>query len=218
MTFLALLCLCFAVLFIWKENQKQFVLAVILKGLASLCFVLLGLKAYQGGSMPKLIVIGLICGCIADILLNLRWVFEKKGQTIFLAGILVFLAGHIMYLAAVLPLAGGWLPCLLIGTALTALLMKWIFARIAAKMVLKIFGIIYIGTIVMLNCTAIRNLILDPNTFTAVFALGAFLFLISDIVLILNTFGGKPQFKMRAANLGLYYAGQLLIAISLLFL
>ena len=44
---------------------------------------------------------------------------------------------------------------------------------------------------------------------------GAAFFLVSDIILILNTFGGDPQFKRRMLNLMLYYIGQILIALSL---
>jgi len=69
-----------------------------------------------------------------------------------------------------------------------------------------------------MNCVAISNLITAPSTFTAIFALGAALFLISDIVLILNTFGPESKFSLRITNLSLYYLGQLLIALSLLSL
>jgi hypothetical protein len=41
------------------------------------------------------------------------------------------------------------------------------------------------------------------------------LFLVSDIVLILNTFGSEFKQNLRNTNISLYYAGQLLIAISL---
>jgi uncharacterized membrane protein YhhN len=47
------------------------------------------------------------------------------------------------------------------------------------------------------------------------FAAGAVSFLISDIVLILNTFGKETKFTLRVTNLTLYYIGQLLIALSL---
>jgi len=47
--------------------------------------------------------------------------------------------------------------------------------------------------------------------------LGAVAFLISDIVLIFNTFGKETKFSMRITNLSFYYIGQLLIAISLYF-
>ena len=217
MTITSILCLCLAALFMWTENKENYMGAVILKGLASLCFVLVGVMAGNGGQLAKLIVTGLLLGCVADVLLNLRWVFPKKGQLIFLVGILVFLGGHVVYLAAVLPMADNWAVCVVVGVVLTALLMKWIFSKITAKKAFKIFGVFYLGAIMLLNCVAVRNLMTAPSAFTGLFAAGALLFLISDIVLILNTFGQKSKFSLRVTNLSLYYIGQLLIAWSMLF-
>ena len=211
-------CAVLAVIFLRVESQKKYVPAVILKGLASLCFVTLGILCSKGTETARLIVTGLIIGCIADVLLNLRLVFPKKGQLIFLVGIVVFLAGHIVYLAAVLPRCPNKLLCLGIGAVLTALLMVWIFKQITAKPAFKIFGVVYLGAIMMLNCVAVANLLAAPSAFTGLFAAGAVLFLVSDIVLILNTFGGTFRQSLRNTNIGLYYAGQLLIALSLLWL
>ena len=212
------ICLIIAGFFIRAEKQEKYVQADVLKGIASLCFVLFGILCSPGTHTAKLIVIGLVLGCIADVLLNLRFVLKEKGQLVFLVGILIFLSGHVMYLAAVLPLAKNRVICIIIGLILTAVLMKWIFTKITAKKAFKIFGVVYIGAIVILNCVAVANLITDPSEFTAIFATGAFLFLISDIVLILNTFGPKSRFSLRVTNLSLYYIGQLLIALSLKFL
>ena len=96
--------------------------------------------------------------------------------------------------------------------------MMWIFKRISAAMAFKIFGVVYIGAIVLLNCVAVGNLITDPSAFTGIFAAGAILFLVSDIVLILNTFGKDTKQSLRVTNISLYYAGQILIALSLAFL
>ena len=218
MTITSILCLCLAALFMWTEKKENYMGAVILKGLASLCFVLVGVMAGNGGQLAKLIVTGLLLGCVADVLLNLRWVFPKKGQLIFLVGILVFLGGHVVYLAAVLPMADNWAVCVVVGVVLTALLMKWIFPKITAKKAFKIFGVFYLGAIMLLNCVAVSNLMTAPSAFTGLFAAGALLFLISDIVLILNTFGSKSRFSLRVTNIGLYYLGQILIALSLLAL
>lgn len=212
---LIVLCGVLAGIFLNKESKEQYVPAVILKGLASLCFVTIGVICSPGTHTAKLIVAGLIIGCVADVLLNLRMVFEEKGQPLFLVGILVFLAGHIMYLAAVLPLNQNKLICIIIGIILTALLMVWIFKRVTAKPAFKIFGVVYIGAIMMLNCVAIGNLIAEQSAFNGVFAAGAVLFLISDIVLILNTFGDEFKQSLRNTNISLYYAGQILIALSL---
>ena len=217
MTITSILCLCLAALFMWTEKKENYMGAVILKGLASLCFVLVGVMAGNGGQLAKLIVTGLLLGCVADVLLNLRWVFPKKGQLIFLVGILVFLGGHVVYLAAVLPMADNGAVCVVVGVVLTALLMKWIFSKITAKKAFKIFGVFYLGAIMLLNCVAVSNLMTAPSAFTGLFAAGALLFLISDIVLILNTFGPKSKFSLRVTNLSLYYIGQLLIAWSMLF-
>ena len=217
MTITSILCLCLAALFMWTEKKENYMGAVILKGLASLCFVLVGVMAGNGGQLAKLIVTGLLLGCVADVLLNLRWVFPKKGQLIFLVGILVFLGGHVVYLAAVLPMADNWAVCVVVGVVLTALLMKWIFSKITAKKAFKIFGVFYLGAIMLLNSVAVSNLMTAPSAFTGLFAAGALLFLISDIVLILNTFGQKSKFSLRVTNLSLYYIGQLLIAWSMLF-
>ncbi|MBR0161739.1 MAG: lysoplasmalogenase [Oscillospiraceae bacterium] len=214
---LIVLCLVLAALFLMQESREYYVPAVVLKGLASLCFVILGIICSPGSHLAKLVIAGLVLGCIADVLLNLRWVFQAKGQLIFLVGILVFLSGHILYLAAVLPLSARPAVCIAVGIVLTALLMIWIFKQITAKKAFKIFGVFYIGAIMLLNCVAIGNLLSAPSAFNGLFAAGAVFFLVSDIVLILNTFGSETKQSLRVTNIGLYYIGQLLIALSLQF-
>ena len=211
-------CLCLMALFLIRENRKEYIPAVILKGLASACFVILGFLLSDGSKTAQLITAGLLVGAIADVLLNLRMVFPEKGQPVFLLGILVFLSGHILYLAAVIRGAAYWWICVISGAILTALLMTWIFRQITAKKAFKVFGVVYIGAIVLLNCVAIGNLNASPSAFNAVFAAGAVLFLLSDIVLILNTFGKETKQSLRITNISLYYVGQLLIALSLKFL
>lgn len=221
MFILLALCCIFVLTFLRQEEKEKYVNAVIFKGLASLCFVILGFINSNNSSLARLIVIGLIFGFVADILLNLRHVFKEKGKLIFLVGILIFLIGHIIYLIAIIPLCDNILLCIGFGVILTALLMMWIFTKITAEKAFKIFGIVYIGAIVLLNLVAIDNMLLIPNfnlKFTKIFALGALLFLISDIVLILNTFGPTSKTSLRYTNIFLYYIGQMLIAISLLCL
>ena len=217
MVFCILLCLILAAVFLYQESKEKYVSAVVLKGLASLCFVILGLICSPGSHLARLVIVGLILGCAADVLLNLRWVFKEKGKLIFLVGILVFLSGHILYLAAALPLTANWIVCFAAGVVLTALLMIWIFKQITAEKAFKIFGVVYIGAIMLLNCVAIANLITSPSSFTGLFAAGALFFLASDIVLILNTFGSESKQSLRVTNISLYYIGQLLIALSLSF-
>ena len=136
----------------------------------------------------------------------------------FLLGCLLFLAGHIMYLAAVFPISSRKLLCLAAAIILTPPLMIWRFRHITAKPVLKIVGIVYLGTVMLLNCTAISNLTEAPSAFTGIFAAGALLFMVSDILLVLNTFGTEHSQKIKNTYISIYYAGQSLIALSLQFL
>lgn len=205
--------------FIFVEHKKKFVPAVVFKGLASVAFIVLGFlgsKLSNNAEFSRLIVAGLILGGIGDVLLNLRFVFPKLGQKIFLLGIVSFLAGHVVYLIAQIKLSGNVLICVIIGLVLAVLLLLWIFSKIEAKMAFKIFGVVYIGAVVVMTVVAIGNLLQNPNSSALwLFAVGAVAFTLSDIVLIFNTFGKTQKFSLRITNLSLYYIGQILIALCL---
>ena len=122
-------------LFIKTEHEEKYLTADILKGAAALMFVLIGLSAEGSGPGDHLFVAGLIFGMIGDILLNLRYVFPKQGQKIFLVGIVAFLIGHLLYLAGLIPQASSpWLwPCALIGAILAACLLAYVFIQLCAQ-------------------------------------------------------------------------------------
>ncbi|MCR4657772.1 MAG: lysoplasmalogenase [Lachnospiraceae bacterium] len=203
--------------FIAAENKEKYVPAVILKGSASFIFVIIGLIAFRSVSdtaFGKMVVLGLLFGALGDILLNLRYLSEKNGQKIFLAGIAVFLTGHIMYLVALLPLSDNPAVPVIAGAVCAALLLAYIFRTMTVKKAFKIFGIFYVGAIMIMTAVAIGNVISVQTGGRILFAVGAVLFTISDIILIFNTFGGKSTLLWRVVNLFCYYAGQLLIACS----
>lgn len=207
--------------FIAVEHKEKYVHAVILKGAAAGIFCIIGMLA-MGASVnrdfAKLVLFGLCFGALGDILLNLRFVFPQNGQKIFLVGVVAFLTGHILYLCAIAPLSRNLIPCLAVGVILAAALLTWIFKTLTVKLAFKIFGVLYIGAIVLMTAVAIGNVITVPGTAAWMHAVGAVLFTLSDIVLIFNTFGAEQKFSMRITNLSLYYMGQLLIASSLFFI
>lgn len=219
---LCLVCLILAAIFIAVEKSERYVLADAIKGAASALFVLVGLLSSQLASPQadqtyiQLILLGLAIGAVADVILNLRYVFEgTQGKVAFLGGILIFLAGHIAYLLAVSRTCPMLKVFIAIGLVLTGALMMWIFSRIEASLVFKIFGVFYIGAITVMNTVALGSMLANPTAHTLTFLAGAILFLISDLALIINTFGPTKHFSLRIANLMLYYVGQLLIALSL---
>ena len=207
-------------LFIKTEHEEKYVPAVILKGAAALCFVLIGYYAFTrtNNILAQKIFYGLVFGMIGDILLNLRFVFKEQGQKIFLAGILAFLIGHVIYLLALLGVARHvWVwYCILAGAVIAAALLAYIFRTMEVKKAFKIFGIFYLGAVIIMTCIALGIAFFMPSRGHLVFAIGAVLFTLSDIVLIFNTFSGTSRFSLRITNLSLYYLGQVLIACSLL--
>lgn len=209
-------------IFIAVEHKEKYVPAVILKGSAALIFCVIGTAALVSAavnqSFAKRIVTGLFCGMLGDVLLNLRFVFPKNGQKIFLLGVVAFLTGHILYLCAIVPLSQNLIPCLVVGVILAAALLTWIFKTLTVKLAFKIFGVLYIGAIVLMTAVAIGNVLTAPGTAAWMHAVGAVLFTLSDIVLIFNTFGKEQKFSLRITNLSLYYIGQLMIACSLFFI
>lgn len=206
--------------FIIAEHREKYVGAVRLKGTASVVFFVIGALAAAGATdavFARMVLIGLLFGVLGDILLNLRFVFPAKGQKIFLAGIAAFLVGHILYLAALLPKCRSKAVCIVIGAVLAAAILAYIFKTMEVKPAFKIFGVFYLGAVIIMTVVAIGNLIADPCTANQLYAVGAVLFTLSDIVLIFNTFSGVTRFSLRITNLSLYYLGQLLIAASLYF-
>lgn len=204
--------------FITVEHKEKYVFADILKGLAALMFVIIGFIGYKNvttDSLGKMIAIGLMFGLIGDVLLNLRFVLKENGQKAFLLGILSFLIGHILYLCALVPIAVNTLACVIIGVIMAAALLVYIFKTMDVKIAFKIFGVFYLGAVIIMTVMAIGIAVSTGNVHDIIYAVGAILFTASDIVLIFNTFSGVTKFSLRITNLSLYYVGQLLIAGSL---
>ena len=212
-------------IFIAVEHKKKYVAAVVLKGSASLMFCLFGFIGFLmhycnecDNTLPLCVFIGLLFGALGDILLNLRFVFEKIGQKIFLGGIAAFLTGHILYLAALIPFSESLLVCIIAGVIVAAIILTVIFKSFEVKLSFKIFGIVYIGAVVLMTSIAIGNCITGGfELWRLLYAIGAVLFTASDVVLIFNTFGPETKFSLRITNLSLYYLGQLFIASCLLY-
>ena len=132
---LAVLCLVLMAAFIIAEYREKWTAGVALKGAASLCFVILGILGSRGAADTRFagfVVAGLAVGAVADVLLNLRYVYKKWDKLIFAAGTLVFLVGHVLYSIAVWPRAAiPWL-FVIIGAVATFFIMRWIFSKIDA--------------------------------------------------------------------------------------
>ena len=107
------------------------------------------------------------------------------------------------------------LALLALGLAAGAALLVRLYSQIEAGRALKAFGAVYFGVFSLLCAAAIRNAAAAPGGFTVLFAAGVLLFISSDVLLNLYSFGRKKLgYPWRVTYSFLYYAGQLLIALS----
>lgn len=207
--------------FILSEYAKRYAASLIFKSAASIVFVALGAVMFSvtaDALFGALVVAGLVFGAIGDVLLNLRKIIEKAARKIFAAGIAAFMTGHLLYTAALISRGPS---ALIIAVPLAALscaaLTPFVLKRIDVEGKLKTFGIVYMTVILFMTACAAGLLILQPfNWGHLLFAAGAVLFTLSDVILIFSLFGRKEHKTFRALNLSTYYAGQILIALSLL--
>lgn len=210
------------VAFILVERKENFKLALVLKTIASVVFILAGIYCMQrceDSARAGFVVAGLILGGVGDFFLNLQFIVKKEmEQKIFLVGAVAFLAGHALYIASIIPYVQSvLLISLLITVVFTGVTMAWVYSRTVVTFGLKIFGIVYIGAVAWLAIAGMARYLTQPVSLASlIFSIGAVLFTVSDVILIFNMFGEKKPW-MRTANLLFYYSAQLVIASSLLF-
>lgn len=162
--------------------------------------------APKGGSpYAPLIFAGLSVCALADVALEVR--FEVGGTLFFL--------GHMLYIAALaLRRTLSWWCLAVFLVALAAL---WLFlARYRAQAPKRhiVLGLaIYAAALAALLGFSLPLPFLAPSRSALLAALGAALFVASDLTLCHNTLRNKPV-SWRYFSLGTYYMGQLLLALS----
>lgn len=188
---------------------------LLLKTLASLAFVCLGLlgAARAGGAYAWLTWIGLILGAAGDVLLQLMDCRPKDREPFFRAGLGAFLIGHVFYIVAfaLLGRVTGW------AVLLAAVLFAALFLlQFPARMDLKGQKVpVYAYAAVISVMTAFAVLSFGAGARGALVGLGGILFLVSDAILALIFFSPIREKALPTWNLITYYAAQILLAISI---
>ena len=191
--------------------------SVVLKGLASLCFVMLGVVLYLAHptTFGALVVTGLALGALGDVILELRFVWQDRRAVVASAvGTVSFLLGHLAYITALLTRDGSsallaLALCAVLSIASVPALMKRVQVDSRA---LKTLGALYLVIAVGTFSVALGCLLPAGVTrLTALFACGSLIFASSDFMLAYYGFVKKVR-PLRAIYLLAYYAAQLLIA------
>lgn len=219
---LALSCLFCGVRFIKAMEADDQEKATVLKGLTTICCILIALIAYFMTSLPKfalLVILGLIFGFIGDELLALRFVYTKKFSAFFLSGALAFLIGHIFYLIALYGLAPrAWM--ISVPLTLAALAAEFINSKKHSLDMGKLFLPLgfYAAVVCFMGCSAVGVCVFHFNLGTLMFAVAGLCFIASDSILSVQCFSDRPtNTKNRVLHI-FYWAAQLLIALSPIFI
>ena len=188
---------------------------LLLKTLASLAFVCLGLlgAARAGGAYAWLTWIGLILGAAGDVLLQFMDCRPKEREPFFRAGLGAVLIGHVFYIVAfaLLGRVTGW------AVLLAAVLFAALFLlQFPARMDLKGQKVpVYAYAAVISVMTAFAVLSFGAGARGALVGLGGILFLVSDAILALIFFSPLREKSLPTWNLITYYAAQILLALSI---
>lgn len=215
---LTIVCAAACIALVVAEYAKATTVRIVTKCLASAAFVAIGAVALAsdgavGGPFARIIVAGLVFGAIGDVALL------GKSSRAFLAGLGAFLVGHLGYVVAIGYLVSPqhWLsgagalaaaPVIAGGVALALLWPK------LGDMRIPVIG--YVLAIVTMVIAAIAAWRMDalPEPQRTRLVIGAVLFFVSDLAVARDKFVAQ-SFVNRLWGLPAYYAGQLLIAWSL---
>lgn len=219
--------------FLFFRVKEKRVVAVVLKGLTSLLFIITALVAWLASSNPSnslgiFVLIGLFFGLLGDVFLDIKFI-TKKHEFLFTAlGFIAFGLGHIAYISGlfinffdfsksvlylIIPIIASLL--LMVVTLLMEKFTPIRYKNMKPYVIVYGFILFFVTTIYLSG--AIQNG-WHVTTLTLMFV-GFILFALSDLILNNTYFAPgftKPVFII--SNHILYYFGQFLIAISLFFL
>lgn len=190
---------------------------LLFKTLSSICFLICAFLSYKKSPTTKkysfIIMIGLFFGLIGDIFLA-----PPYTETRFSIGASAFAVGHILFTIDFLTLDSFKLreliPTVIISGSFIYFITNNSSFELGEKLPIAciysvIISFMFIESLGILKFRKI-------NSFFCYFTiLGAFLFLISDLVLTFKIFIPNPNPYFDAINLILYYTGQGMIALSL---
>jgi uncharacterized membrane protein YhhN len=192
-----------------RGNKQQ---VYILKPLSTLLVIAVALLSLLGPNAQTSFTLWVTLGLILSLGGDVALMFESNRA--FLAGLILFLLAHIVYVVA-FTLPNGFHPQDLITGALLLAFAVGIFLYLRPGLgSMQGPVMLYILVICLMVNRAISAFFGDAFTTTQAWllAVGAILFMLSDLILAINRF--RYPFEANRFGLFLYYGGQLLIALS----
>lgn len=211
------------------QRRKGFSLTnLMFKCASSLCFLLTSVFALVSNSSAhiygSLIIFGGALGLVGDMSLDLKGLYKQDEGTYLRAGFIFFLIGHLFYSGAIIhSIKMKWwivLICFALSVIISVL-------NIASSKIMKVdFGeykrivFLYVVFLTFTMLLAIATVLLSHfEKKYVLLTIGTVCFTLSDAVLSTTYFGkGKDTGFYYFINHFLYYAGQYLIAASVMFM
>ena len=219
--------------FLYFRVKEKRVTAVVIKGFASMMFIVTALVAWLTSKNPDntfavFILFGLFFGLLGDILLDIKYIDLNRELLFTRLGFIAFAVGHIFYVTGLFVYLFNFdanvlyiiIPILvaLLLMAITLLMEKFTKVRYERMKIFVIFyAFILFFTTAIYMSAAIQSGWNSTTVIIIAFALIAFA--LSD--LILNNTYFAPGFSSPAfiiSNHIFYYVAQFAIALSLFFL
>ena len=220
-----------ALTFFLVEKIKNYsVKAVLLKTVASLFFIAVsavGLSKNGHHILTLFVVLGLICGMLGDVFLDLKYVYRNDDKPYTYAGFIAFGIGHILYITGmflefyhgenilyiILPLIIGTIGGIVNVFLEKIMKLKYGDMKVASTM----YGITLFSMILVTLSISILNKF--QNVTSIMFLVGGALFVVSDLILSGTYFGeGKERPVDIITNTVTYYMAQFTIAFAMFFL
>ena len=218
---MTLACLSIMGRFMQASRRKEPMRAMFYKGLASLCFLavgLLGLLRLGDWDYGWKAVAGLFLGFCGDELLAMRFIREKKHDLYFSLGAVSFSLGHVLFIWAAIERSGRFSLWTLPILALL-LLCSGLYARRKESHAgdMHLNAVMYICLVCCMGAVTCGAALARPDLSSALFALGGLSFVVSDNILCAHYFGNDSRFLLNWLIHISYYGAQLLIAWSVFF-
>ena len=201
---------------------------LLFKSVSSLCYLLTAVFALidnvNARTYGSLIIMGGALGLVGDILLDLKGIYKNDERVYLKGGFIFFLVGHIFYIAAIVYSIKLKWWIVLLGAAVSAVI--GVLTVLSANLMKVHYGAyrrivaVYVAFLAMTTIMSATAMIVSSfEKGYVLMAVGSLLFLLSDAVLS-NTFFGRGKDKKHHLfiNHFLYYAGQYLIAASIMFI
>ena len=202
----------------WPDPSKK---SLLLKMICASLFVAVGvISMYISDNRTEFaytMLLGLVFGWLGDFFLHVN-----STQTCFGIGFTSFLIGHIVYIISYVRALSNIFPDYPVISLICYNKLKLDMPGIFVKVSMGTYFLILVTMFIKATALGV-NYMLSGGAYgivaLLVLVLGSLCFVMSDVVLGVIMFGGlKKNYPIKIFNIVTYFAGQVLLASSILFI